>query len=83
MMNQTEMFNYLKKNLTSHTVEMEGNKILGKRLIKSRSFSNFKITFLKNKNEVSITTYHGRTLRYNNHDDLFCLMGAFSYIKTA
>jgi len=79
-MKQEEMYRYLKENVPSHKIKMEGNKILGKRLIKSRSFSSFKITFLKNEDEVSITTYHGRTLRYKDEQDLFCLMGSFTQI---
>lgn len=74
-----EMFQYLNKNIHSHVVEIDGNKIIGERLIKSRSFSNFKITFLKS-GEVSITTFHGRTLKYNNEQDLFNMMGAFTQL---
>lgn len=80
-MTQAEMVNYLHNNISSHKIEVEENKILGERIIKSSSFSNFKITFLKNKDEVSITTYKGRTLRFGNKEDLFCLMGAFSHIR--
>lgn len=82
MMNQKEMFNYFQERLHSHDVTLEGNKIKGKRLINSRSFSSFTIRFLKNSNEVSINTGHGVTLRYSDQDELFCIMGAFSRLLT-
>lgn len=80
-MTQEEMVEYLIKNINSHRLEVDGNKILGKRLYKSRSFSNFKITFLKS-GEVSITAYKGVTLRYDNERDLFNMMGAFTQLAS-
>lgn len=81
MMNQVEMTIYFQKKLTSHTVELKGNKIECKRKFNSSSFSNFVITFLNGCNgEVSINS-GGRTMRYKDQSDLFCLMGAFSYLE--
>jgi hypothetical protein len=77
-LSQLEMFIFLKENLPSHNVEIEGNKIVGKRLINSRSFASFKITFLKN-GMYSVKATRGRTIRYDNVLDLFNLMGHFSY----
>lgn len=80
MMNQNEMFEYLQGRCVYHHITMEGNKIKGKRLIVSRSFNSFTITFLNNSDEISIKAGRGRTLKFSNQDDLFCFMGSFSYI---
>ena len=82
MRTQIEMYDYLKENVSSHNLKITDNVIVGKKRIKSRSFSSFKITYLKN-GEVSIksTSYPSRTIRYSNEKDLFCHMGSFSNIK--
>lgn len=64
------MYAYLTGNVTSHDVTIEGNKIIGKRLIKTSSFRSFTITFLKCGKEVSIVTSRGRTIRFDDEQDL-------------
>ena len=84
MRNQSEMFNYLKELLTSHTLEVKNNTIIGKRkYIIGDSFSSFIITYLKNNNSVSVrsTSYKGNTMRYNNDDDIICLLGSMASFK--
>jgi hypothetical protein len=80
MRNLTEMYEILKDNINSHTITLEGNTIIAKRKIKIRSFSNFKITYLKNGNEISYknTSYDSYTLRFTNDQDLFCQLGSVS-----
>lgn len=80
MLTQNEMFGFLKENLSSHSVEIQENKIIAKRLINSRSFASFKLTFKKN-GTVSLLTTGGRTLNYSDVNDLFCVMGSFSSLK--
>lgn len=83
MKNQQELFQYLKDNINSHTLEIKGNMITGKRLYKTRSFSNFKITFLKNSNEVSIknTSHKSYTMRFTDEGYLLCHMGCMVSFK--
>jgi hypothetical protein len=74
-----EMYRVLIDNVKSHTFDIEGNSIIAKRKIKSRSFSSFKITYLKN-GEISYksTSYDSFTLRFSNDQDMFCLSGSVS-----
>lgn len=83
MKTQQEMFNYLKENLISHKVTVKDNKIIAKRKYKiGDSFSSFRITYLKNDG-VSIkgTSYPCRTMRYDNDEDLLCLIGSMGSTK--
>ncbi|ASA22725.1 hypothetical protein [Paenibacillus donghaensis] len=79
MMSQIEMYRHFLDSLNSHTVDIVSNKIKGKKKYTTGRFSSFVITFLKN-GKVSINA-GGCTLRYDNHDDLFSLMGAFARFK--
>ncbi len=84
MRTQKEMFDYLKVNLPFHTVNMKNNTIIAKRNFRiSDSFSSFIIRYLKKGNQVSIKniSYPSYTKRYDNDEDLFCLMGAMGDIK--
>lgn len=74
-----EMYRFLIDNVKSHIFDIEGNSIIAKRRIKSRSFSSFKITYLKN-GEISYksTSYGSFTLRFSDEQDLFCQLGAVS-----
>ena len=84
MRTQKEMFDYLKENLTSHTVQMKNNTIVAKRKFRiGDSFSSFILTYLKNSNQVSVrsTSYKGITIRYSNDNDMFCQLGSMANIK--
>ena len=83
MRNIIEMYHYLKKHLSSHTVEISDNTIIAKRLIKTRSFASFKLTYLKNINEISYRgmTNNSCTLRFKNDEDLICQLGSVARLN--
>lgn len=82
MRTQIQMYEYLLKKLPSHNVEMVGNKIIAKKLIMSRSFSNFSINYLKNGQvSLSIMVKSAKTIRYSDDEILFRNMGSFSLIN--
>lgn len=75
-----EMFQWLKDNVTSHDFEMTNKSIIGKRKYKTRSFSNFRLTYLTKSNEVSCKalSYASNTIRFSNDDDLICHLGCMA-----
>ncbi|MGN7300422.1 hypothetical protein [Ferdinandcohnia sp. SAFN-114] len=80
MKTQQQMFSFLQRTLLSHDVELVGNKIKAKKLLKSRSFSSFKLTYLKNGQEVSLNA--GKyTKRYTSDDELLNLIHSFGFYK--
>ena len=80
MIKQSELLELLNSTIKSHEIRSEGNKIIAKRLIQSRNFANFTITYLKNSHGViSLAIPGGRTLRYNNTQDLLIALGSVSY----
>lgn len=83
MMSQFEMFDYLKKNSTSHEYKIKKNKIVAKRLITwcGDSFLGFTLNYLKN-GEVSLSlNVPSATRRFDNDRNLICDLGAISDVK--
>jgi len=79
MRSQTQMLSFLDENLLYHEVKTKGNKIICRRTVNSRSFSSFKLTFLKT-GEVSLNV-RSYTERFTSESDMFNFMGAFAFLN--
>lgn len=75
MRNQIQMIHFLTENIATHEFQSKGNKTYGRKLIGSRSFKNFTLTFFKS-GEVSLSGSGFNTLRYNNENKLIAGLGS-------
>lgn len=81
MRNQIQMLGFLNENISSHEFKSGNNKIYGKKLIGSRSFCNFTITFLKNvKDQISLSM-QGVTKRYKDENELIRVLGSVAIVE--